>query len=538
MSQLRAPVARADHREADPREGGLPGLSTRRAGERQIPLTSDDRDFDGAAGAGAPREPGGSWDGAGTRPPASAGATASGEPAGTSAGTSLRLRAGLSRLAVLPAVSVALCGSCAVLVTFGTGAAQGDAAMWTLLGAMPAAALAAALAAASAARRTARSITGRAAELRGVVARDRAELGALLERLTNGEEPAPPRAVPPAAPGADELALLAEELGHTHASAVSAVLRAARLSAGARDAAADAATAPRAAADDGSGSGNDHTVEVFVNLARRLQSLVHRELQILDALENEVEDPDLLQGLFDVDLLATRIRRHAESLAVLGGAVSRRQWSRPVAMTEVLRSSTAEVEQYARVKLVPPVDGTLRGHAVADVVHLLAELIENATVFSAPATQVLLRAQHVSAGLAVEVEDRGLGMPPAARDGMNALLADPGRVDLGSLLKDGRIGLFVVASLARRHGIAVRLQGNVHGGTRAVILVPHALLGADEPQPSHEFPEPQKSQGPRIALPAQIRRTLPRQTPAGHRPGPAAAAPPLPVRGRSPAHAQ
>ncbi|MBM7092791.1 ATP-binding protein, partial [Streptomyces sp. S12] len=113
---------------------------------------------------------------------------------------------------------------------------------------------------------------------------------------------------------------------------------------------------------------------------------------ILDELENEIEDPDLLKGLFHVDHLATRIRRHAENLAVLGGAVSRRQWSNPVSMTEVLRSAIAEVEQYSRVKLVPPIDGTLRGHAVADVIHLLAELVENATVFSAPHTQVLLRA--------------------------------------------------------------------------------------------------------------------------------------------------
>ena len=179
-------------------------------------------------------------------------------------------------------------------------------------------------------------------------------------------------------------------------------------------------------------SGSEQKVEVFVNLARRLQSLVHREIQLLDELENEVEDPDLLKGLFHVDHLATRIRRHAENLAVLGGAISRRQWTSPVTMTEVLRSAIAEVEQYPRVKLVPPIDGTLRGHAVADVIHLLAELVENATLFSAPHTQVLLRAQHVTAGLAVEVEDRGLGMPLEEQDRMNALLADPDQVNVGT----------------------------------------------------------------------------------------------------------
>lgn len=210
---------------------------------------------------------------------------------------------------------------------------------------------------------------------------------------------------------------------------------------------------------------------------------MHREISILDELENEIEDPDLLKGLFHVDHLATRIRRHAENLAVLGGAVSRRQWSNPVSMTEVLRSAIAEVEQYSRVKLVPPIDGTLRGHAVADVIHLLAELVENATVFSAPHTQVLLRVNLVTSGLAVEVEDRGLGMPAGEQSRMNALLTDPDQVNVASLLADGRIGLFVVSQLARRHGIHVRLQTNIYGGMQAVLVVPQALLGTAQGAP-------------------------------------------------------
>jgi signal transduction histidine kinase len=190
-------------------------------------------------------------------------------------------------------------------------------------------------------------------------------------------------------------------------------------------------------------------VEVFVNLSRRLQSLVHREIKLLDGLENEVEDPDLLKGLFQVDHLATRIRRHAENLAVLGGSVSRRQWSRPVALTEVLRSAIAEVEHYSRVKLVPPIDGTLPGHAVAGVIHLVAELIENATMFAPPHTQVLLRAQQVTSGMAVEVEDRGLGMQRADLDRVNQLLVNPDGTNLDDLLRDGRIGLYVVSMIAR-----------------------------------------------------------------------------------------
>ncbi len=152
-------------------------------------------------------------------------------------------------------------------------------------------------------------------------------------------------------------------------------------------------------------------------------------------------------------------------------------------MTEVLRSAIAEVEQYSRVKLVPPIDGTLRGHAVADVIHLLAELVENATVFSAPHTQVLLRVNLVTSGLAVEVEDRGLGMPAGEQSRMNALLTDPDQVNVASLLADGRIGLFVVSQLARRHGIHVRLQTNIYGGTQAVLVVPQALLGTAQGAP-------------------------------------------------------
>ncbi|WP_305786871.1 sensor histidine kinase [Symbioplanes lichenis] len=218
-------------------------------------------------------------------------------------------------------------------------------------------------------------------------------------------------------------------------------------------------------------------VEVFVNLSRRLQSLVHREIMLLDALENEVEDPDLLKGLFQVDHLATRIRRHAENLAVLGGTVSRRQWSRPVVLTEVLRSAIAEVEHYSRVKLVPPIEGTVPGHAVASIIHLVAELIENATMFAPPQTQVLLRAQAVAAGMVVEVEDRGLGIPAADRERVNRLLADPDDVDLDELLQDGRIGLFVVSMIARQHGITVQLQSNIYGGTQAVVVLPRQLLG-------------------------------------------------------------
>ncbi|MFE5401731.1 ATP-binding protein [Streptomyces sp. NPDC056580] len=366
------------------------------------------------------------------------------------------IRPQLMRLAVLPPVAVALSATAAVLFTVRSTGARPGAALWAVLTGAVAVTAAGVLIAAVAADRAARSVAGRVDALRRGAARGEAELHALVEALRQGEAPTRrgPGRRPPA--DADDFDLLAADLARAHDGAVTAVVRAAQLS---------------------SQAGSEQKLEVFVNLARRLQSLVHREISILDDLENEIEDPDLLKGLFHVDHLATRIRRHAENLAVLGGAVSRRQWSNPVDMTEVLRSAIAEVEQYSRVKLVPPVDGELRGHAVADVIHLLAELVENATVFSAPHTQVLLRASLVTAGLAVEVEDRGLGMPVGEQHRMNALLADPDQVNVASLLADGRIGLYVVSQLARRHGISVRLQSNIYGGVQAVLVVPQALLG-------------------------------------------------------------
>ncbi|MFJ5726961.1 sensor histidine kinase [Streptomyces paradoxus] len=371
------------------------------------------------------------------------------------------IRPQLLRLAVLPPVAVALSGCAAVLFTVRSSGVRPGLTLWAVLGGAVFVALVGIAVAAVAANRAARSVHDRIGALRRSTARREADLRNLVETLRRGDGPPPlaPQSRPgPAAEDADDFDLLTADLSRAHDGAVTAVVQASQLS---------------------SQAGSEQKLEVFVNLARRLQSLVHREISILDELEKEMEDPDLLKGLFHVDHLATRIRRHAENLAVLGGAVSRRQWSNPVAMTEVLRSAIAEVEQYSRVKLVPPTDGQLRGHAVADVIHLLAELVENATVFSAPHTQVLLRANLVTSGLAVEVEDRGLGMPLEEQTRMNALLADPDQVNVARLLADGRIGLFVVSQLARRHGITVRLQTNIYGGVQAVLVVPQALLGAE-----------------------------------------------------------
>ncbi|MFL0027600.1 ATP-binding protein [Streptomyces sp. NBUL23] len=373
-----------------------------------------------------------------------------------------RIRPQLLRTALLPAIAAVLSGAAAVIFTVRAGAVDASPSLWAALGGSAALAVAAVAAAYLGANRVSGQVLDRALALRRASAQGQAELRRVMEQLRNGETVTARPPAQPAAPGADAFDLLGQEMARAQEASVAAVVQASQLF---------------------SSAGNDQKVEVFVNLARRLQSLVHREIQILDELEHEVEDPDLLKGLFHVDHLATRIRRHAENLAVLGGAVSRRQWSNPVTMTEVLRSAIAEVEQYPRVKLVPPMEGTLRGHAVADVIHLLAELVENATVFSAPHTQVLLRVQHVTAGLALEVEDRGLGMPDHEQRRMNALLSDPDQVNVAHLLQDGRIGLFVVSALARRHGIAVRLQSNIYGGTQAVLVLPQSLLGTDPDAP-------------------------------------------------------
>ncbi|MFI0933813.1 ATP-binding protein [Streptomyces sp. NPDC021019] len=388
--------------------------------------------------------------------------TAATRPRAAGSPPDARIRPQLLRTALLPAIAAVLSGAAAVIFTVRAGAVDASPSLWAALGGSGALAVAAVAAAYLGASRVAGQVLDRALALRRASARGQAELQRVMEQLRDGEAVAARPPAQPPAPAADAFDLLGQEMARAQEAAVAAVVQASQLF---------------------SSAGNEQKVEVFVNLARRLQSLVHREIQILDELEHEVEDPDLLKGLFHVDHLATRIRRHAENLAVLGGAVSRRQWSNPVTMTEVLRSAIAEVEQYPRVKLVPPMEGTLRGHAVADVIHLLAELVENATVFSAPHTQVLLRVQHVTAGLALEVEDRGLGMPDHEQKRMNALLSDPDQVNVAHLLQDGRIGLFVVSALARRHGIAVRLQSNIYGGTQAVLVLPQSLLGADPDAP-------------------------------------------------------
>ncbi|MGW0707188.1 sensor histidine kinase [Streptomyces sp. NPDC002643] len=434
------------------------------------------------------------------------------------------IRPKLTRLAVLPTALMAGIGTAVTGTVLRLQDGTADAATWGVLAGGAVLGCGCIAGAAMAAKKQAKEEARHVESLRQAISTGNWALDEDLTRLKRGEQLATRGFTYQAPRAEDPHQQLEYEI-------VSAQHRA-------REALVWAASYFQAASDDSSDK-----VEVFVNLARRLQSLVHRTIRELDDLENQVEDPDLLRRVFGIDHLATRIRRHAENLAVLGGAVSRRQWTNPVTLTEVLRSSIAEVEQYSRVKLVPPIEGTLRGHAVADVIHLLAELVENATMFSHPDTQVLLRSRRVTAGIAIEVEDRGLGIPQEDQDRINALLADPVRIDVAKLLADGRIGLFVVSSLARRHGIAVQLQSNIYGGVQAVLVLPQGLLGDDAgraapAQAPAPAPAQTQAQVPPSAVPRPVQTTAPvwdnslpsgPPAPVGRHTGP----PPSPVGGPS-----
>jgi len=213
--------------------------------------------------------------------------------------------------------------------------------------------------------------------------------------------------------------------------------------------------------------------DTFLNLARRNQALIHRQLKMIDRLERKTTDPGELEELFHLDHLATRMRRNAEDLIVLSGAKPARRWGRPVALNDVVRGAIAEVEDYTRVDLLPVAGVGLAGQAgPGDVIHLLAELIENATSFSPPHTKVHIAGQQAATGYVVEIEDRGIGMSDPELVEANARLASPPTMDLAL---SQRLGLFVVARLAEHHGIKVKLRHSWYGGVAALVWLPEAL---------------------------------------------------------------
>ncbi|MFI1396878.1 nitrate- and nitrite sensing domain-containing protein [Streptomyces sp. NPDC020681] len=213
--------------------------------------------------------------------------------------------------------------------------------------------------------------------------------------------------------------------------------------------------------------------EVFVNLARRNQVLLHRQLTLLDTMERRTEDTEELADLFRLDHLTTRMRRHAEGLVILSGAAPSRQWRKPIQLMDVVRAAVAEVEDYERIEVrrLPRIG--VGGPAVADLTHLIAELLENATVFSPPHTGVQVHGERVANGFTLEIHDRGLGMAPEVLLDSNLRLAETPEFELSDT---DRLGLFVVSRLAQRQNVRVSLQPSPYGGTTAVVFIPAALL--------------------------------------------------------------
>jgi signal transduction histidine kinase len=220
---------------------------------------------------------------------------------------------------------------------------------------------------------------------------------------------------------------------------------------------------------------------VFRSLARRNQSLLQRQLKLLDEMERATEEPDALAQLFRLDHLTTRMRRQAEGLIILSGAAPGRTWRQPVAVVEVLRGAIGEIEDFARVELVTDSPDFVQGTAVADVTHMLAELIENAVQYSPPGTKVQVRGGRVANGYVIEIEDRGLGIPLDIMETLNERLAKPPEFDLAD---SDQLGLFVVSRLAARHNVKISLRVSGYGGTAAVVLLPRTLVVAEDEVPA------------------------------------------------------
>jgi signal transduction histidine kinase len=221
---------------------------------------------------------------------------------------------------------------------------------------------------------------------------------------------------------------------------------------------------------------------MFVNLSRRSQALVERQLQLIEQLESNEQDADQLSNLFQLDHLATRMRRNSENLLVLAGTDLAKRNQAPVPLVDVLRAAVSEVESYQRIVVQTPPTATVAGRAASDIVHLLAELLDNATNFSPPDSQVVMTTAHASDGsIVVEIADLGVGMAEHELADANQRLSGPSSVDVSA---SRRMGLFVVGRLATRHGIGVRLStssGGQGSGLTASVAVPAQLIPSIEP---------------------------------------------------------
>jgi signal transduction histidine kinase len=273
----------------------------------------------------------------------------------------------------------------------------------------------------------------------------------IVQRLRGGEQIDIYREVPALDYGGDELGQVAGAFNQAQRTAVAAAAQEAEIQNGVRT--------------------------VFLNIAHRSQVVVRRQLEVLDKAEREQEDPDQLELLFQLDHLATRARRSAENLLILGGERPGRRWRNPVPLVEIVRSAIGETEHYRRVNTGQIPDLLISGAAVADVIHLLAELIDNATAFSPPESRVEVRSNRVGRGVVVEIEDQGVGLSREERDDINNFLQNPPDFGVMALTEEeARLGLFVISQLASRHGVSVTLVDSVYGGVRAIVLIRSALI--------------------------------------------------------------
>ncbi|MFI7670485.1 nitrate- and nitrite sensing domain-containing protein [Nocardia sp. NPDC049526] len=280
-------------------------------------------------------------------------------------------------------------------------------------------------------------------------------LPALMRRLGEGELIDPEAESAELDYGHDEIGQVAKAFQHAHAAAVAGAVNEARTREGVK--------------------------AVFLNIAHRSQIVVHRQLEILDKAEDRQEDPALLDTLFRLDHLATRERRNAENLIILGGGQPGRQWRNPVPLIDLVRSAVGETLDYARVRVSRLPETHVLGAVVADLIHLLAELVDNATSFSPPQSRVELSGNVVGKGVVVEISDQGMGMTESEIARVNEMLRNPPDFGVAALSTDSRLGLFVVAQLAARHGVSIRLSESDYGGIRAIVLIPSALLANEVP---------------------------------------------------------
>ncbi len=237
---------------------------------------------------------------------------------------------------------------------------------------------------------------------------------------------------------------------------------------------------------------------MFTNLSRRSQGLIQRQLSLISELESREADPDQLSSLFKLDHLATRMRRNGENLLVLAGEEPGRRWTRPVPLVDVLRAAASEVEQYERIELASVPTTEVAGRVVNDLVHLLAELLENATSFSSPQTKVKVTGHALPDGrVLIEIHDTGIGLSPEDLAAINERLASPPTVDVSV---SRRMGLFVVGRLSQRHGIRIQLRPSDSGGTTALVMLPvDVAQGGKKPQPKQPGQPPLGGGGPAAA---------------------------------------